>query len=101
VLSLFYQQVRQPVQDRSINKREKILNAALELFCEVGYYKTTTNEIAKRAHVSIGSLYSYFADKDTIFFEVLDRYHHKFELAKNEPLSNTTLLMQDRFLCTI
>jgi AcrR family transcriptional regulator len=71
--------VRQPKQKRSISTKEKILDAAYQLFCEKGYYKTTTNEIARVAGVSIGSLYSYFVDKDTIFLEILDRYHELFE----------------------
>jgi AcrR family transcriptional regulator len=61
-----------------VNTKEKILDAALQLFCKKGYYKTTTNEIAKVANVSIGSLYSYFKDKDTIFLEILDRYNDSF-----------------------
>jgi len=71
-------QVRTPKQIRSINLKEKILETALKLFCEKGYYKTTTNEIAKTAGISIGSLYSYFKDKDTIFLEILERYHKQF-----------------------
>ena len=85
--------VRKPIQSRSINTKEKILSAALEMFCEKGYYATTTNEIAKRAQVSIGSLYSYFKDKDTIFFEILERYHEKFTLAKDELLKDPDFLI--------
>lgn len=70
--------IRQPRQSRSIRTKEKILNAAYSLFCQKGYYKTTTNEIARTANVSIGSLYSYFSDKDTILFEILDRYNKSF-----------------------
>ena len=80
--------IRQPKQSRSINRKEKILDAAMELYCEKGYYKTTTNEIAQRAEVSIGTLYSYFKDKDTIFFEVLGKYHEKF-IATKEELPNS------------
>jgi Transcriptional regulator len=87
--------VRQPKQTRSINKKEKVLDAALELFCEKGYYKTSTNEIAQRAGVSIGTLYSYFKDKDTIFFEIQDKYHKKFEVAKNELLKDPGQIMPD------
>ena len=83
--------IREPVQLRSINTKEKILDTALELFCEKGYYNTTTNEIAKRAQVSIGSLYSYFKDKDTIFLEILEKYHDKFVLAKETVLENNDL----------
>lgn len=75
--------------------KEKILNSALQLFCEKGYYNTTTNEIAQRAEVSIGSLYSYFKDKDTIFLEVVDRYQDKFQMAKNDMISNLNLLKTD------
>ncbi len=70
--------VRKPRQKRSIETTEKILDAAYRVFCEKGYYGTTTNEIAKVAGVSIGSLYSYFEDKDTIFMEIIHRYNQKF-----------------------
>lgn len=70
--------IRQPRQSRSIRTKEKILDAAYGLFCQKGYYKTTTNEIARTANVSIGSLYSYFSDKDTILLEILDRYNQSF-----------------------
>lgn len=86
---------RVPVQPRSIQTRERILEAAMALFCEKGYYKTTTNEIARRANVSIGSLYSYFRDKDTVFFEILGRYNQKFMDAKNEAQSQPELLQKD------
>ena len=87
--------IREPKQSRSINKKEKVLDAAMDLYCEKGYYKTTTNEIAQRAQVSIGTLYSYFKDKDTIFFEVLEKYHEKFIITKNEILNDTDFMKTD------
>lgn len=69
---------RKPQQKRSKLTADKILDTALKLFCEKGYYNTTTNEIAKEAGISIGSLYSYFKDKDTIFQEILESYHQNF-----------------------
>ena len=78
--------VRKPKQVRSVKTKEKILDAAYQLFCSKGYYKTTTNEIAKVADVSIGSLYSYFKDKDTILLEILERYNNAF-MKINEELS--------------
>ncbi len=87
--------IRIPKQSRSIVMKEKILNSALQLFCEKGYYNTTTNEIAQRAGVSIGSLYSYFKDKDTIFLEILEKYHEKFDMAKNHVLNDLNLLETD------
>jgi AcrR family transcriptional regulator len=70
--------VRKPKQARSLKTKEKILDAAYQLFCSKGYYKTTTNEIAKVADVSIGSLYSYYKDKDTILLELLERYNDSY-----------------------
>ena len=70
--------VRQPKQKRSIQMKEKILSAAMQLICDKGFFETTTNEIAKAAGISIGSLYSYFSDKDTILAELLERHHQHF-----------------------
>lgn len=76
--------VREPKQSRSIQMKEKILEAALKLFCEKGFYKTSTNEIAKTAGVNIASLYSYYEDRDAIFFAILDRYHNQFVTLQKE-----------------
>ncbi len=45
--------------------------AAAHVFAEHGYAAGTTNRIAERARVSIGSLYQYFPNKDTILAELL------------------------------
>ena len=47
---------RIPVQKRSIEKRKRILEAGFQLFCEKGYYKTNTIEIARHAKVSTGTV---------------------------------------------
>jgi AcrR family transcriptional regulator len=78
--------VRIPKQKRSIDKKDKILAAAYQLFCEAGYYKTTTPEVAKKGGVSIGCLYSYFADKNDLFMAVLDRYDGQFDALRLEAL---------------
>ncbi len=69
--------VRQPRQERSIEKKNKIINAGYELFSEVGYYGTNTAEIAKRAGVSTGIVYGYFQDKRDILISVLEIYIDK------------------------
>ncbi|WP_255657238.1 TetR/AcrR family transcriptional regulator [Actinoplanes sp. L3-i22] len=51
--------------------RERILAAAAHVFVESGYQGGTTNRIAERAGVSIGSLYQYFPNKDAILAELL------------------------------
>jgi len=69
--------VRQPQQERSIEKKNKIIEAGYQLFSEVGYYGTNTAEIAKRAGVSTGIVYGYFQDKRDILICVLENYINK------------------------
>lgn len=72
--------VRIPKQQRSIEKRNSIKQAALKLISEKGYHNTSTNEIAKVAGISIGTFYSYFADKKNVYEElVYDLYRGTLE----------------------
>jgi AcrR family transcriptional regulator len=64
--------VRTPQQARSKRTREKVLQAAVSCFEELGYDETTTAEIARRAHTAVGTLYGYFKDKRTILLELLE-----------------------------
>ncbi len=66
--------VREPIQKRSIEKKEKIIKYGFDLICEKGYYNTNTAEIAKAAGVSTGIVYSYFTDKHDILLEGLKIY---------------------------
>ncbi|MBQ2714049.1 MAG: TetR/AcrR family transcriptional regulator [Clostridia bacterium] len=76
--------VREPKQERSIEKKNKIITAGYELFSEVGYYNTNTAQIAKRAGVSTGIVYGYFKDKRDILLAVLELYLEKIV----EPVMN-------------
>lgn len=67
-------EIRTPMQKRSIEKKEKIIESGFELICEKGYYNTNTAEIAKNAGVSTGIVYQYFKDKHDIFIEGLKKY---------------------------
>jgi AcrR family transcriptional regulator len=62
-----------PKQARSKKTREKIIQAAIDLFEELGYEKTNANEIAAAAGVSVGSVYVYFADKRQLLLTIFDR----------------------------
>jgi AcrR family transcriptional regulator len=70
------QQIRTPQQQRSIEKRSRIIEAGYQLFCDKGYHNTNTAEIAKLAGVSTGIVYSYFKDKKDIFMYVIEEYEN-------------------------
>jgi len=55
-----------PIQARSSATVEAILEAAARILESEGLEGYTTNAIAKRAGVSIGSLYQYFPNKDAV-----------------------------------
>jgi AcrR family transcriptional regulator len=67
---------RQPRQVRAELTRQRILAAAAHIFTEYGYAAGTTNRIAERARISIGSLYQYYPNKDAILAELLNRHLH-------------------------
>ena len=68
---------RTPQQVRSQQRVNLILDTAADLFAEVGYEPTTTNSIAERAGISIGSLYRYFSDKDAILRALAKRHQEQ------------------------
>ena len=67
-------EIREPRQNRSIEKKEKIIDAGWKLITSGGYYNTNTKEIAKEAEVSTGIVYQYFKDKHDILIAGLEKY---------------------------
>jgi AcrR family transcriptional regulator len=65
---------KRPRQSRARETVRVILRAAAQVFSQRGYAATTTNHIAARAGVSIGSLYEYFPGKDAILVALLDEH---------------------------
>ena len=65
---------KRPRQQRSQETVDRILDTAARLFDELGYRSTTTNHVAEAAGVSIGSLYQYFPNKDSLLVGLGDRH---------------------------
>jgi AcrR family transcriptional regulator len=64
---------KRPVQQRSRDTFDALVDACTGLLTERGYARTTTNHIAERAGVNIASLYEYFPGKDAIVAQVAER----------------------------
>ncbi len=65
---------RRPRQRRSRDTVSFLMEAAAQVFGERGYERTTTDRVAERAGVSIGTLYQYFPNKDALLL-ALAREH--------------------------
>jgi AcrR family transcriptional regulator len=63
-----------PRQARSAARVELLLDVAEEVFEEVGYDAATTNLVASRAGVPVGTLYRWFPDKAALAEALTDRY---------------------------
>lgn len=63
-----------PRQARSQAMVNTILDATARVLVERGYAATTTNGVAERAGVSVGSLYQYFPNKDALIRALQDRH---------------------------
>jgi AcrR family transcriptional regulator len=52
--------------------RGAILDAAREVFSELGYGAATVRDIVRRTELATGTFYNYFPDKEAVFRELLD-----------------------------
>jgi len=59
-----------------IDKKTKILNAAINVFAKQGLEKGKIAEIAKVAKIGKGTVYEYFKSKDEIFHEIENMFIH-------------------------
>lgn len=65
---------KQPQQERSKITVDAILTATARILTEEGYHKASTNRIAELAGVSIGSLYQYFPNKESLVATLFEKH---------------------------
>ncbi len=63
---------REPVQQRSRERVEQILKAAVELLAEGGVEALTMRSLAARAEIPVATIYRYFANREEIIAAYLD-----------------------------
>jgi len=92
-----------------VDRRQQILEAALEVFAEQGFEGATSKEIAERAEVTHGLIYFYFKNKEGLFAAA---FEHQAEIAfaqldfaeevlRNDPPEIALPRMLGRFLTTL
>ena len=68
---------------------EGLLDAAAQVFEERGYAAGTTNRIAERAGLSIGTFYQYFPSKEAAAVVLLERHLEETSRRLNEWVGHT------------
>ena len=59
-------------EERRLQRRRQILDAAKVVFAELGYHNASINEIISRANIARGTFYLYFSNKHKVFDSILD-----------------------------
>jgi TetR/AcrR family fatty acid metabolism transcriptional regulator len=72
---------------RSAEKYDRILEAAIAVFAEHGYFNSRISEIARRADVADGTIYLYFPNKEKILMAALDFAFSSFMRAAEQELA--------------
>lgn len=86
-----------PRQVRGQKKVDHIVRSAEALFAEVGFEQATTNAIAARAGISIGSLYQFFSSKEAILSAMANRYLEQMRRAIDEGLEDSDPVQLEYF----
>lgn len=87
---------RLPQQQRSVETKQKLMEAGLQLFREKGYFQTNAKEIAKTAGVATGSFYSYYTDKRQLFVEVYRNCFTTFQRMLDDGINSLLALQLEK-----
>lgn len=74
--------------DRKAEKRQVILDGAVRVFAEKGFFNATVAEVARAAGVADGTIYLYFKSKDDLLLDVFDNKMSVLCEAAREAISN-------------
>ncbi|ARU05188.1 TetR family transcriptional regulator [Comamonas serinivorans] len=83
---------RVPRQSRSRALVDAILEATARVLTERGYAGTNTNLVAERAGVSVGSVYQYFPNKDSLITALHERHALDMQTAMDTVLAGAAPL---------
>ena len=76
--------IRPALQERSREKRDRLIRAGLSVFSRCGYAQTRMVDVAAEASVSVGVLYQRFTDKRAFFEVIVDTLAERIERDVND-----------------
>ena len=75
-------------------KKSDILAAATKVFSEKGYYRTSVNDVALAADISIGTFYFYFKDKRKLYKDVVNNLIRNITEKREQALQGETDILK-------
>ena len=102
---LAFQPRKTPIQARSTVTVESISEATIQVLLSHGAERLTTTRVAERAGVSVGTLYQYYPNKQSLLFAVLENHLNRIaarveaacENARHQPLAEMIQQMVEAF----
>ncbi|ABQ88470.1 TetR/AcrR family transcriptional regulator [Roseiflexus sp. RS-1] len=79
-----------------VSTRERILEAALDVFASKGYHDARLDDIVETAHISKGSIYFYFPNKERLFLALVDQFADLIERRATEAIARQPRVGIDR-----
>lgn len=95
---LVEQRAEQTQHNSRLNTRQRIVQAALELFNQQGERQVTTNHIAAHLGISPGNLYYHFRNKQTIVLELFGQYEQLVDQFLQRPQDRVMTVADKAFL---
>lgn len=90
----------------SVNRRNDIISAAIDVFAEIGYYRATTAQVAERAQISQPYIFRFFKTKEALLLcalevswtRLIDSFRIVVETATAEQLENELIEAYEKIL---
>ncbi|MBY0218380.1 TetR/AcrR family transcriptional regulator [Paenibacillus illinoisensis] len=90
----------------SVNRRNDIISAAIDVFAEIGYYRATTAQVAERAQISQPYIFRFFKTKEALLLSalevswarVIDSFRQVVETAASDQLERELIEAYEKIL---
>jgi len=85
-------------QTKGMKRKQRIIDAAIEVIKEKSVEEATVREIATKAGVTTGAIYHYYKNKDELFYDIMNNDIHfiyKLSEKENDDLKDPNVLLRE------
>lgn len=89
------------MRTKDMTKKEAIYQAALDLIVKEGLSNTSMSKVAKNAHVSTGTIYNYFEDKEALFNQLFIKVKQHISQCICIDIDNQSMTFQEKYFAML